>query len=354
MRVRLPVQPIGSPAMSAGRDRPASSPTVADVAKVAGVSFATAARALGGYGHVSAKARAAVEAAAGELGYRRNDVARALASGSTRSVGLVVGDIENPFFATVSRGVADVLEPEGYTLLLANSDEDPAREARAIEALRTQVDGLLVAPAASTGADRTRDPGKPLVLLDRTVTGLSVDCVTVENAAGAARAVEHLVERGHKRIGLVTSGAGSSSTAQRIKGYRSALKAAGIAADPAWEAVNPEFTPSGARDAALSLLSVAKRRRVTAVFTTDNFMTHGVWLAARELGLVVPSDLAIAAFDDIDWLTLVDPPVTAVVQPVMELGREAGRLLLRRLADPAAPVRRVRLATDLAVRASSG
>src|SRR3954447_3448566 len=115
MRVRLPVQPIGSPPIPAGGDRPASSPTVADVAKAAGVSFATAARALGGYGHVSAKARARVDAAAAALGYRRNDVARALASGSTRSVGLVVGDIENPFFATLSRGVADALEPEGYT-----------------------------------------------------------------------------------------------------------------------------------------------------------------------------------------------------------------------------------------------
>jgi LacI family transcriptional regulator len=340
--------------MSAGRDRPASSPTVADVAKAAGVSFATAARALGGYGHVSAKARGAVEAAAAELGYRRNDVARALASGSTRSVGLVVGDIENPFFATLSRGVADVLEPEGYTLLLANSDEDPAREARAIEALRTQVDGLLIAPAASTGADRTRDPGKPLVLLDRTVSGLEVDSVTVENAAGAARAVEHLLARGHRRIGLVTSGAGSSSTAQRIRGYRSALRKAGLEPDPSWEAVNPEFTPAGARAAALSLLSAGRRRRVTAIFTTDNFMTHGVWLAARELGLSIPGDVALAAFDDIDWLTLVDPQVTAVVQPVMELGREAGRLLLRRLDDPGASVRKVKLGTELAVRGSTG
>lgn len=340
--------------MSAGRDRSAPSPTVADVARAAGVSFATAARALGGYGHVSAKARAAVEAEAARLGYRRNDVARALASGSTRAVGLVVGDIENPFFATVSRGVADVLEPEGYTLLLANSDEDPAREARAIEALRTQVDGLLVAPAASSGGGRTRDPGKPLVLLDRTVTGLAVDSVGVENVAGAQHAVEHLVARGHRRIGIVTSGPGSSSTAQRLRGYRSALKRAGIVADPAWEAVTPAFTAAGAQAAALALLGAPKRRRVTAVFTTDNFMTHGAWLAARERGLDVPRDLALAAFDDVDWLTLVDPPVTAVAQPVMELGRAAGRLLLRRLAEPEASVRRVRLATELVVRGSSG
>jgi LacI family transcriptional regulator len=102
------------------------------------------------------------------------------------------------------------------------------------------------------------------------------------------------------------------------------------------------------------MLSAGRRTRPTAVFTTDNFMTHGLWLAVRELRLRVPKDLAVAAFDDIDWLTLVDPPVTAVVQPVMELGREAGRLLLRRLAEPDAPVRKVRLATDLVVRASSG
>lgn len=332
---------------------PPPTPTVADVAQAAGVSFATAARALGGYGHVSEKARARVNAAAEDLSYRRNDVARALASGATRSVGLVVGDIENPFFARVSRGIADVLEPAGYALLLANSDEDPDREAQAINVLRTQVDGLIVAPAASGGVNRTKDPAKPLVLVDRTVTGMDVDSVTVENQAGAARVVEHFLAAGHRRIGIVTSDAGSSSTALRIRGYRAALRKAGIEPDPAWMAAPGAFTAAAAHAAALTLLGTNRRTRPTAVFTTDNFMTHGLWLAARELGVRIPQELAIAAFDDIDWLTLVEPAVTAVVQPVLELGREAGRLMLRRLAEPGAPVRRLKLPTELVVRASS-
>jgi LacI family transcriptional regulator len=330
-----------------------ATPTVADVADAAGVSFATAARALGGYGHVSEKARARVNAAAEQLNYRRNDIARALASGSTHSVGLVVGDIENPFFARVSRGIVDVLEPAGYTLLLANSDEDPEREARALSVLQTQVDGLIVAPATSTGATRTAMPTKPLVLVDRTVSGMDVDSVTVENAAAAARAVEHFIEGGHRRIGIVTSDAGSSSTAQRIRGYRSALKKAGIVTDPRWTASTREFSAAAAHEAARQILDTSRRTRPTAVFTTDNFMTHGLWLAAKELDLRIPEDLAIVAFDDIDWLTLVEPQVSAVVQPVTELGREAGRLMLRRLAQPDAPVRKVRLSTELVIRASS-
>jgi LacI family transcriptional regulator len=182
---------------------------------------------------------------------------------------------------------------------------------------------------------------------------MDVDSVTVENSAGAARVVEHFVAAGHRRIGIVTSDAGSSSTALRIRGYRSALKKAGITPDPSWVAAPGAFTATAAHEAALTLLGGSRRTRPTAVFTTDNFMTHGLWLAARELDVRIPQELAIAAFDDIDWLTLVEPAVTAVVQPVLELGREAGRLMLRRLAEPNAPVRKLRLPTELVVRASS-
>lgn len=334
-----------------GRRAGRGKPTVEDVAARAEVSFATAARALGGYGYVSAAARERVEAAARELGYRSNDVARALASGATRSIGLVVGDIENPYFATVSRGLADVLEREGYTLLLANSDEDHEREARAVEALSRRVDGLIIAPASNASARTLAGLERPLVLFDRTVRGLEADSVTVDNAGGAALAVRHLLELGHRRIGAVTAPASITSTSQRLRGYRSALRKAGIEPDDAL-VERAAFTLADARAAARRLLD--RPDRPEAVFATESYMTAGTLHAARELGLRVPDDVALASFDDADWMQLVDPPVTAVAQPLFDIGRRAGALILARLGGEGGPPRKVRLATSLVVRGSSG
>jgi LacI family transcriptional regulator len=331
-------------------ERPTAPPTVTDVARVAGVSFATAARALGHYGYVSAAAREKVEAAATELGYRRNDVARALASGSTRTVGLVVGDIENAYFAAASRGLADALEPEGYTLLLANSDEDPEREARAIEVFRSRVDALVVSPARSFGAGRTGPLDKPLVLLDRTVRGLDVDNVGVDNAEAAGRAVRHLLELGHRRIGVVSAPSDITSTSQRLRGYRAALRDAGVEPDESL-LEHGRFAGEFAEDAAMRLLD--RPDRPTAVFTTENVMTSGTLRAIRRLGLRIPEDVSLVAFDDTDWLPLIEPPITVVTQPVVELGRRAGALLLERLAGDVGPARSVRLPTELVVRGSS-
>ncbi|MGX6446997.1 LacI family DNA-binding transcriptional regulator [Patulibacter sp. S7RM1-6] len=331
--------------------RPDATPTVHDVAQRAGVSFATAARALGGYGYVSGRSRERVEAAAAELGYRRNDVARALASGSTRTVGLVVGDIENPYFAAASRGVAAVLEPAGYTLLLANSDEDPERERQAVEAFSTRVDALVLSPARSFDRHRTRDVGKPLVLLDRTVRGLDVDSVGVDNAAAAATAVRHLVGLGHERIGVVASPSDISSTADRLRGFRAALRKAGLAPDPALEVATRDHGDD-AEDAALALLDRPAAERPTAVFTTENVVTGGTLRAVRRLGLRIPEELSLVAFDDTDWLPLMTPPVTVVRQPVVDLGRRAAELLLERLGGTAGPGRRAVLPTALVERGS--
>ncbi len=208
--------------------------TIRDVGAKAGVSQATAARALGGYGHVSAAVSSRVRQAALELGYVPNSVARALASGTTHAVGLVVGDIENPFFSAVARGISNVLEDSGHTLLVANSDEDLDRERIAIETLRArQVDSLIVVPSSASASPHLRAAAAdaPLVLLDRTIPKLGVDSVTVDNRDGARRAVEHLIGHGHRRIGLVSDEPNISTSAERLAGYRAALAAAGIAAD---------------------------------------------------------------------------------------------------------------------------
>ncbi|HEY3764292.1 MAG TPA: LacI family DNA-binding transcriptional regulator, partial [Gaiellales bacterium] len=295
--------------------------TIRDVARAAGVSTATAARALGGYGHASPAARRKVSESARALGYRPNAVARALVSRATTTVGLVVGDIENPFFAAAARGLSDVMDAHGYTVLLANADEDADRERRAVDALRArQVDGMVVVPAPGASADHLAAlvaEGVPLVLLDRVVAGVEADSVLVRNTAGARAAVAHLTGLGHRRIGVVSDSPEITSSAERIAGYRQALRAAGVGVEPDLISIGGPTQADG-EAAALRLLDRADRP--TAVFTANNFMTVGALRSARALGLRIPADLALVGFDDLDWTTLVEPPVTVVSQPVAELG----------------------------------
>src|SRR5947209_14659680 len=305
--------------------------TIRDVGEVAGVSQATAARALGGYGHVSASVRGRVDAAARQLGYVPNSVARALASGMTHAVGLVIGDIENPFFAAAARGVSDVLEERGYTVLLANSDENLDRELSAVETLRArQVDALVVVPTSAAAFPHLRAAAAeaPLVLLDRVIKGLGVDSVTVDNRGGARRAVEHLLGHGHRRIGLVSDEPEISSSAERIEGYRDALTAAGIAADEHLVSLGGPTRTDGYQ-ATRRLFDAPDRP--SAIFTANNFMTVGAMHALRDLSLKVPRDVSLVGFDDLEWTTLVDPPLTVVAQPATELGEEAARRVLARL-----------------------
>jgi LacI family transcriptional regulator len=329
--------------------------TVRDVAKRANVSQATAARALGGYGHVSAAAKRAVLRAAAELQYRPNGVARSLVSGSTNTIGLIVGDIENPFFATVARALADAVEETGYTLLLANSDEDLEREQRAADALLGRlVDAIAVAPAIDTDGAHLRQvtaAGRPLVLFDRAIRGLDVDTVLVDNAAGATTAIRHMLAYGHREIGVVTDAPEIWSTGERLRGYRRALREAGIPERPDLISVGAS-DQAGGYQAARRLLGREDRPR--ALFTINNLMTAGAVRAARDLGLSIPGDLALIAFDDLDWATLVDPPITVVAQPIIELGRTVGDRILARLRGDTAKPKRIRLATELIVRASCG
>jgi len=296
-----------------------------------------------------------VSESARQLGYRPNVVARALVSRATTTVGLVVGDIENPFFAAAARGLADVMDAHGYTVLLANADEDAGRERRAVDALRArQVDGMVVVPAPGASPEHLTElvtAGVPLVLLDRAVVGVAADSVLVRNVAGARAAVAHLAGLGHRRIGVVSDSPDITSSAERIQGYRQALRAAGIAPEPGLISIGGPTRDDG-EAAALRLLD--RPDRPTAVFTANNFMTVGALRAARSLALRIPEDVALVGFDDLDWTTLVQPPVTVVRQPVADLGRVAGERLLRRLDGDAGPPKRIRLDANLIVRGSCG
>ena len=329
--------------------------TVRDVALQAGVSQATAARALGGYGYVGEAARRRILTAARALGYLPNNAARTLASGTSNIIGLIAGDIENSFFATAARGLADVVEEFGYTLIIANSDEDVARERRAVDSLRAnKVDGLVVAPADSrdgTHLVEAVSAGTPIVLLDRTVRGLAVDSAVSDGLAGTTAAMRHLLAQGHRRIGMVTNCAHVllTSMTMRRRGWEDALRSAGIKPDDSLLAVASAPMEDGYR-ATLELLTGPKPP--TAVIAANNFMTIGALRAVRELDIELGRDLSLVAFDDFELLSLYEPPITAVAQPVRQLGREAGKLLLARMHGDSVNPRRLRLPTELIVRDS--
>ncbi|MEU6484186.1 LacI family DNA-binding transcriptional regulator [Streptomyces sp. NPDC046887] len=329
--------------------------TIPDVARHAGVGQATAARVLGGYGSASAATRERVLAAATELGYSTNAVARSMISGRTHTLGVVVADVENAYFARAVRGVSDVAARAGLQVVLANTDEDAEKERAAVQMfIERRVDGLVVTPAGSDHAhlDKAVASGIPVVLLDRALGGAGLDSVVVDNREAAKTAVAGLTDRGHTRIAVITSaspatpadddaalasGADIWTTTERLTGYRQALRAAGIPRTA--EVVrHTGYDRARARAAVLRLMTADDRP--TAVFTTDNVATLGTLDALRDLDARLPADVSVIGFDDAEWATLIRPRLTVVSQPAQDLGGLAAEILLRRIDGSTARPRR--------------
>lgn len=329
--------------------------TIRDVAEAAGVSQATAGRALGGYGSVSSDALERVIAAADRLGYRTNRVAQALRLGQTRTVGFIPGDLENPFFAKVARHLGDALEERGFTLIVSSSDERSEREQKIIETFRAHLlSGIVIAPTTQVAAPHLEQviaDGIPLVLIDRRIEGLRADSVTVDNEGGGYQAVAHLTNLGHRRIAIVCDSLQIASTSERFVGYQKALAEHEIAFDPQLIGV-AGFSREDAYAATMRILSLSDRP--TAIFTTDAFMTEGALRAIRESGLRLPSEVSIVGFDDVDPRALMNPAVTVVAQPVAELGQEAARLLLAQFNEEERSPQHIDLQTELIIRDSTG
>lgn len=325
--------------------------TVVDVARLAGVSTATAARALGGYGSVRRSTQERVEAAAATLGYRPNALAKSMITGRTLTLGTVIADIENPFFSRVIRGIADVAKESGFEVILVNSDEDVVSEQAAVRVLLDKrVDGMLVAPASrSTSAhlvDAIRS-GTPVVLIDRDVEGLDTDSVQLRNIDAAADAVARLVSAGHTRIGYVSGalrehGEGNtiSTGGERIAGYLAGLRDAGLPSDDTFVRIGGPRRADAAHQTEL-LLDLDERP--TAIIGADSVITLGILEAIRARGLRIPTDISVVGFDDAEWTTVVQPPLSVISQPAYELGADAARLLIERVHGRADAFESVRL-----------
>jgi LacI family transcriptional regulator len=336
-------------AMSAER-----SATIKDVAAHAAVSVATVSAVINENKYVSPELAERVQKSIATLGYQRNSFARGLKTQISHCIGLIVPDITNPFYTNIARGVEEVAHAHNYSLILGNTDEDAEKEKKYLQLLESkQADGLIIAVTDHSYAYLQSLPIQNLALvsIDRSLFDLGIDTVMVDNRIGTRTAVEHLLQLGHQRIGLLTGARGIAPTEERLQGYIQALEAHSIPVDPelivtTWPRVD------GGERGALQLLS--REDRPTALFIMDGTMAIGALQAIMRIGLRCPEDVAIASFDDFVWAPVMRPHLTVVDQPTYEIGRQSALLLFDKLQDRERAPREIRLQTHLIVRESCG
>jgi len=333
---------------------PRGSITMKEVAAEAGVSTATVSRVLASPNGVADEVRNRVTRAVAKLDYHPNRLARGLRLGQRKVIGVIIPDLQNPFFTGVVHGVEGALYRAGYTLLLGHSDGLPEREQAHLGVLRGEGAAGLVLIAGNhpeANYEAIRSWEIPVVAVDRSPGGLDVDLVCSNNREGMRQAVTHLLSLGYTEIALLNGPAGISVTEERQGGYQDALRSAGITLRESL-IIHSDFRQEGGYLAMARFLDMAKPPR--AIVVANNLMALGALQAIHERGVRIPEDLAVVGFDDMPWATSLRPPLTAVAQPAEELGRIAAQLLLERLKDPKRTVRQVVLPTRLMVRASCG
>jgi LacI family transcriptional regulator len=313
-------------------------PTIRDVAARAGVSTATVSATLNRSAFVSPELQARVLAAVRELGYAPDAIARSLKQGRTRLIGLIVADITNPFFTELTQAIESAAQAEAYSVILCDTNQEFTKEREYIQLMRNyRVDGLILAP---TGRLDDYNPADmlgirmPVVLVDRTLSWLPFDSVALDNVRAAMMVTQYILERGHRRIGMIGGPEHLSAARERKEGYRAALEQYGIAYDDRL-VCDGGFRQEDAFVACKEMLSRADHP--TALFVANNHMLIGVMRAMAELGLKCPQDISTVSIDDFPWADAFSPRLTTVSQPAVEIGRAAVRLLLDRLLGKASP-----------------
>ena len=325
--------------------------TIKEVAEAAGVSRSTASRALTGNGYVAEGVRLRVRQAASDLGYVVDAMARSLKQQSTRSIGVLVSDLRNEFYANLAAGASRQATRLGYTVMLIDDQGIPEDELAAAETfVALRVAGVVATPVAAAATDFLLRQRIPVVEVDRRFSEGGCDAVVIDNR-GAARAVtRHLIELGHRRIALLIDEDDWTTGRERREGYVDALEAAGLPHERGL-VIPTGWDVDAAKSAALGVLGSADRP--TAIFAANNILAEGTWRAATELGLRLPDQLSLAAFDDVPWMSMVTPGVTAVAQDAGAMGRAAVQTVIDRIADRSAGTRTIVLSAAVQLRGST-
>ena len=330
--------------------------TLKDVAQRAGVSISTVSRVLNRPEKVKPDTRATVEKAIVALNYRPSRVAQRLRdrAGCAELLGMIIPDIQNPFYSEIVRGTEDVAYARESATILCNSDEDPARQKFYLDVLaRESADGVLLPPLFHNGTlalDRDRLPF-PVVCFDRRIPGDPVDTVVTNNRQGAYAMTDHLLSLSHRRIGLICGPSSLSTSTERAEGYRSALRDHDCSIDNDLIFMDVPRQSAG-YDRARQLL--ASDAPPSALFAANNQLALGAFAYAQEHNLRIPDDVAIVGFDDAPWARLLDPPLTTVRQPAYEMGRRSAELLFDRIDSPDRMPALITLRPELVVRRSCG
>lgn len=329
--------------------------TIHDVAKRAGVGSITVSRVINNSGYASEETRQRVLEAVKEMGYVPNRLASSLRSNRTNVLALVMTDITNPFFTVAARGVEDVANKAGYTVIFCNTDEDKEKERKYVEILmQNRVDGIVLVPSSSDSesVETLQQNGKPVVVIDRRITEKQVDQVRCDSVAGAVQLTQLLITLGHRRIALLNGPQNVSTASDRLVGFNRALAAAGI--DPSKQVViSGAFTRESGREMTRQVLEMSPRP--TALFAANNFIALGALSALESAGVRVPEDLAMVTFDDLPESLVVSPFLTVAAQPVYEMAARAAEMLVNRLAGKGSEsFEEIVFPTQLIIRKSSG
>jgi LacI family transcriptional regulator len=310
-----------------------SNPTIIDVARLAGVSTTTVSHFINDTRYVSDELKGRVEKAIDELGYRPNSLARGLRKGESKTIGLIVPDNSNPFFAEILRQIENVGYANGYSVILCNSDSDIEKEITYTELLNAkQVDGIIFITTNNSceHLQKLTNNGIPIIVIDRDIPLKATDVLLVDNFQGGYDATKYLINLGHQRIACITGPSRLTPSADRVNGYKKALGEANIPENTDW-IVAGDFQFSGGEMGLDQILKLEPRP--TAIFACNDLMALGVMRGLRKVGLSVPEDISLIGFDDISLASVISPGLTTVAQPVQQISELAIELLINRIQN---------------------
>lgn len=328
-------------------------PTIYDIAKLAGVSTATVSKVFNHSGRISVKTKERIMEISNQLNYQPSMVASALTGKKTFTIGLLIPDLVNPFFAELSRNIEDRAHELGFNLVICNTDNDMNKEIKYIQLLRQKsVDGIVVATGVSNDEllKELVNQRVPIALVARDMSMLAVSAVLVDDFAGGYNAASYLVRLGHKRIATIAESLNVTSSKDRVRGYRHALTEAGLLYDEKLVQIS-DFSVEGGKKTAGILLDQAKRP--TAIFACNDLLAIGAIQAAKERKIRVPEQLSIVGFDNTILATITDPPLTTIAQPIQAMGQQVIDLITQEINSKKTVKQRIVLLPELTIRESA-